>query len=583
MSRARAAAFAIDRDSREVRGVAGTVKRETAERAAVHGMMFPFDDPDAKLLYFAELPFSDDRLERIAAELAGMFKAGATISVDSLVHRLGERIDSAGGEVFVRGLARDEAAGSALVTYGVRGLIDELAGTPSTDQPDRINPKDPLQVARSLIAGRYTHGGRATLVHHDGCLRAWTGTHYARLDDAAARAAMYAHIDHTPNINGERTPPTAALVTNCLDALRAVAYIDSRTELPSWLRDTTVAHPRDLIPCANGLLNITARELIPHTPDFFNAYALPFSYNPEAPAPTNLLGFLQSIWLDDSESIETFQEMVGYLLANWTHYQKAFLVVGPKRSGKGTIARLLRKLQGENNVVVPTLTSLAGPFGLQPLIDKPLAVISDARLGGRSDQAVIAERILAITGEDAPTVDRKHQPAWTGKLPTRFLLLTNELPRVADASGAFASRFVVLTMRRSFYGNEDHGLDARLENELPAILNWALDGLARLADRGHFVTPAASEDAVRELEDLGSPIGAFVRDNCVVEAGAEIDTDALYARWKTWCEGHGRTIVTTEQVFGRDLRAAVPGLVTASRRSQGERFRVYVGIRLREG
>ena len=46
-------------------------------------------------------------------------------------------------------------------------------------------------------------------------------------------------------------------------------------------------------------------------------------------------------------------------------------------------------------------------------------------------------------------------PIPRGTLPTRFLLLSNELPELADASGAMASRFIVLTLRNSFYGRED--------------------------------------------------------------------------------------------------------------------------------
>src|SRR5262249_30445448 len=138
------------------------------------------------------------------------------------------------------------------------------------------------------------------------------------------------------------------------------------------------------------------------------------------------------------------------------------LIVGPKRGGKGTIGRVATALVGRANVCAPTLASLERNFGLAPLIGKQLAIISDARLGSRADQQVIAERLLSISGEDSLTIDRKFLPSWTGQLATRFMILTNELPRIADASGALASRFVVLTLKRSFYGVEDLRLTDRL-------------------------------------------------------------------------------------------------------------------------
>jgi putative DNA primase/helicase len=110
-----------------------------------------------------------------------------------------------------------------------------------------------------------------------------------------------------------------------------------------------------------------------------------------------------------------------------TRQQKMFLFVGPKRGGKGTIARVLSRMLGKHNVAGPTLASLGTNFGLQDLIGKPVAVISDARIGSKSDASFIAERLLSVSGEDLQNVDRKYLPPWSGYLPTRFVMLTNEL------------------------------------------------------------------------------------------------------------------------------------------------------------
>jgi putative DNA primase/helicase len=159
------------------------------------------------------------------------------------------------------------------------------------------------------------------------------------------------------------------------------------------------------------------------------------------------------------------------------------------------------------------------------------------------------------------------------------MVLSNELPRLADASGALASRFIILVMSRSYYGHEDTGLTDKLLNELPGILNWALDGAERLLARGRFRMPRASADAVREMEDLGSPIGAFIRDRCVLGPTHEIVCDHLYMAWKDWCTEQGIKSAGTTQDFGRDLRAAVPGIRMVRPRGQdGRQHRTYRGI-----
>src|SRR5262249_30317162 len=149
--------------------------------------------------------------------------------------------------------------------------------------------------------------------------------------------------------------------------------------------------------------------------------------------------------------------------------------------------------------------SLAEHFGLQPLIDKPLAIVADARIGARTDKSAIVERLLAISGEDTMTVGRKFKSAWHGKLPTRFMILTNVLPAFSEGSGALVGRFIVLVFPRSFFGREDIGLTGKLVAELPGILNWAIAGYRRLQARGHFIQPKNAAAKIEQIEMLSAP------------------------------------------------------------------------------
>ena len=291
--------------------------------------------------------------------------------------------------------------------------------------------------------------------------------------------------------------------------------------------------------------------------------------------------FLKQLWLEDQQAIDTLQEMFGLLLTGETRHQKAFLLVGPKRSGKGTIARVATALLGQANVCGPTLSSLSQNFGLAPLVGKRLAIISDARLSGKTDQSIVVERLLAITGEDSLTVDRKYRDAWTGRLETRFVLLSNELPRLTDASGAIASRFIILILKNSFFGREDHGLTDRLLLEMPGILNWSIAGWERLQKRGFFVPPASSQAAQQEFEDLGSPVATFLRDRCVIGPKGKMEVNAMFDAWVAWCRDNNRDHPGTKQVFGRDLRSVLPGLTISQPRNPSDptdRRRYYEGI-----
>ena len=468
---------------------------------------------------------------------------------------------------------------------GAAPTADDIVRTVMGEARLVLSAAAPLDSAREFVGGRYMAGQMRTLRHQADAFYIWTGSCYREMKKEEIRAELYQFLDeaYCKTKDGTLAPfnPNKAKVGNVLEALAAEAQLSLTIRSPAWLEDAAQPAAAEIMACRNGLLHLPERRLYPHSATFFNLNAVGYDYDISAKPPAEWLRFLRALWPRDEEAIATLQEMFGLLLTGDTRQQKAFLIVGPKRSGKGTIARLLTALLGPDNVAGPTLSGLGQNFGLAPLIGRPLAIISDARLSGRADQQIIAERLLAITGEDALTIDRKYQGAWTGRLPTRFLILTNELPRLADASGALTGRLVVLTLRQSFYGNEDQGLTERLLTERPAILNWAMAGRDRLAARGHFIQPASSRQAIEALEDLGSPIGAFLRARCVVDAGRCVECSRLFDAWKGWCEHQGRDNVGTVQGFGRDLRAAVPGLdVTQPRCDDGTRARYYQGLDL---
>jgi putative DNA primase/helicase len=434
-------------------------------------------------------------------------------------------------------MAKEARPGWKKPTEGGRSLPEDLDENPETSPHEAnsgadpsqdlvLSPGAPLDSARRFIERHHMTDGIRTLHHQNASFYTWNHGHYVENTPEEMRAALYSFLDSAKRYDEDDKlvsfNPTKNKVANVLEAAAAEAQLPRSFQAPAWLRAGRSEKPTDIIACRNGLLHLPTRQLLAHTPDFFTTNALTFDYQSDAPKPTAWVEFLASIWKDDPEAIGTLQEFFGLCLTADTRHQKAFLIVGPKRSGKGTIARILTELLGPANVVGPTLSSLSQNFGLAPLIGKRLAIISDARLSGKADQQIIVERLLAVTGEDGLTVDRKFRDSWTGKPDARFLILTNELPRLADASGALASRFIVLVLTQSFFGKEDHGLTARLTRELPGILSWAIEGWERLTTRGNFVPPASSADAAQSLDDLGSPIGAFLRDRCIVSSGLVI-------------------------------------------------------------
>jgi putative DNA primase/helicase len=450
-----------------------------------------------------------------------------------------------------------------------------------------LSPTRTLPTAESFVREFHMHPAGRTLHCNAGMLSEWRDNRYCELEDNAVKKQLQAWLHEALRYVADRRSGEMQLVDfqsnpgtvkAALESIKAFVHLAATTPVPSWLGgEASQPPPSEIVACRSTLLHLPTMRRLPPTPLFFTTCALDFDPDPSAVEPMAWHRFLHQLFDGDLEALELLQEWFGYCLTGDTSQQKMLLIVGPRRSGKGTIARVLAKLIGAGNVCGPTTSSLAGPFGLQPLIGKSLAIVSDARFHGENI-ATVVERLLCISGEDTLTVDRKNIGSITLKLPTRFTFLTNEFPRFNDSSGALAGRFIILRLTESFYGKEDPELTDRLFSELPGILNWAIAGWRRLHERGHFVMPPSSLEVVQEIEDLSSPVAAFVRERCEIGPDHRVVIDSLYEAWSHWCEGEGRQAVKTKQLFCRDLVAAFPSI--SRRRGTGQQG-FYEGIELK--
>ena len=432
---------------------------------------------------------------------------------------------------------------------------------------------------REFLRRLFTNNGTITLVYHRGTYFEWDGKHFKARDEEYIGAKLYEFLLRAVTLRRNAYvpfDPTQHKVSSILHALKHGVLEDADKQPPFWRAPVKDVRADNLIACKNGLLNVETRELMAHSPLFFNTVCLPYDYNPKAEKYSPLwTKFLHQVWPEDEQARRTLQEIFGLMLTGDTSFQKIFMIVGPGRAGKGTIGRVLTALLGSSSVTNPTMASMTGEFGLWQLIDKLLAIISDARLSTRADANVVAERLLSISGEDGQSINRKNKPFWSGNLAVRFLILTNELPRITDASGVLVTRYIILKLTKSFLHKEDQLLTEKLKTELPNILNWALRGLERLRKRGYIKMPKSSLEEVEKLERLASPIRAFTNDWCEVELHQEIAVKKLYAAYRFWSEREGAR-PKEAAVFGRDLSAAFP---TITRSGVGAR-RTYRGITL---
>lgn len=435
--------------------------------------------------------------------------------------------------------------------------MDEVRAMPV--EIPRLSHKDPEKTAAAFIKYIYSKGNHPTLYRWRGSFYRWTDGSYKVVAGDTIRAQMSRFMS-----KGMLTPNSSRL-SNAIDLLNCRAHLDESIEPPSFLGGIPKGYPdpATLVPLRSGLLEPGSRNTWPITPQFFNLYALPFDYNPDDAKrqPTEWLAFLKSVWPEDSESIDTLQEIMGYLLTPDNSFGKAFLIVGPTRSGKGTIAHVIRKLLGNENVAGPSMSALATNFGCSSLLGKTCAIVADAHTSQKTDNAIVADRILNISGNDPIDIDRKNLPIVTVQLRCRMVVMSNEIPYLLDNSAALPNRFIILHMKETFLGREDYTLLDRLTPEIPLIMHWALAGRQRLYERGGFVMPPSGRALMDGFIANASPIKAFLRECCKLRSEASIPLQSLFALWANWCRTHGRDkSVGSDTNFSLKLTTAEPTL-----------------------
>lgn len=403
----------------------------------------------------------------------------------------------------------------------------------------------------------------------DGVFASYAKELYFRVEDPKERAKIRVK---------SVTPSTVESVKKAIASLTTQEIRDIEA-MPAWLipHDWDV---RDVVCMKNAILNPRLGQIENLTSNLFSRYQTDYDWIDDAKPPKRWLEFLKSLWPHDKDCIETLQMWFGYCLTQDTRHQKIMLLVGPPRSGKGTISRVITAVVGHGNVASPSLGDMAQPFGLAKCIGRPLAIIPDARIGNRVDQAVIVERLLSISGEDRVSIDRKYRESWEGRLPTRLMVCSNELPRLQDTTGALPNRYLVLPMTKSFLGNEDKDLEKEVMEELPGIVLWAIEGFQRLAKLGKFNQPESGKARLMVLEELCSPIVAFVNEHYEVTSDEKdrIKADNVQMYWKQWCEETGHHAGSTHR-FVKDLTDAYPSVSKKKYRENDSTQWGYIGIK----
>jgi P4 family phage/plasmid primase-like protien len=361
---------------------------------------------------------------------------------------------------------------------------------------------------------------------------------------------------------------TTSVVNNTLLSLRSLTLLSDETPMPSLLG----SGPRNLLALRNGILDLDTRELLDHTPDYFSTVRLPYDYDSEAKCPA-FLRVVNRLLGDDREVINLMQEWFGYCLAMTTDAQSFLLLYGQGGTGKSTLLAALAAVVGEDNVSAADLEDFNKEFGLANTLGKLVNICGDLP----SLNQVHEGRLKRYTDGTKMAFNRKNLPVIDAHPTARLTFSTNTLPRFTDRTNAVYRRLILVPMNVKVTGEgRKAGMDKpaywERSGELPGILNWALDGQARLRDRGwQFLEPRVCRQAKEEYRLDNDPTRRFLVEHFRADHGAEPISSASVCKWyQEWCKDNGHKPMSCTKLTSV-VKGTFPGAHTKDRRAKTSR------------
>jgi putative DNA primase/helicase len=330
-----------------------------------------------------------------------------------------------------------------------------------------------------------------------------------------------------------------------------------------------------LLNCQNGLLDLRTGDLIPHSADQMLLKVAGTTYEPGAQCP-QWLEFLKKVMNGDAETILFLQKAVGYSLCGDISEQCLFFLYGDGGNGKSTFLTAISRVLGDYSLktVAKTFYDRRSSGGANNDIARLFGarlVTSSEMTDYRLDEGLIKD----ITGGDKITARYLYREYFEFHPKLKLWMYGNEKPdfRGTDYGIWRRLKMVPFTVRIS-EEEKDPQLLEKLTDELPGILNWALEGFREWKANGLGESKAvlsATQDHRAESDTLQT----FIDERCVCRDDLECSSSDLYNAYKEWAESTG-----TRQLSQQRFSAALENKGFKKGRESGTRRSLRLGISL---
>ncbi len=236
----------------------------------------------------------------------------------------------------------------------------------------------------------------------------------------------------------------------------------------------------DLLPFANGVLDLRTGEFSPHQPDNWITTHNGIEYTPPVTGENirdNAPNFHK--WLDHAAGKDPHKMMricaaLYMIMANRYDWQLFIEATGDGGSGKSTFTHIASLLAGKQNTVSAEMTSLDDAGGRAQVVGSRLIALAD-----QPKYTGEGTGIKKITGGDPVEINPKYEKRFTAVIRA-VVLATNNNPMIfTERAGGVARRRVIFRFDNIVSEAEkDRELPEKIAAEIPVIIRRLLANFA---------------------------------------------------------------------------------------------------------
>jgi P4 family phage/plasmid primase-like protien len=256
---------------------------------------------------------------------------------------------------------------------------------------------------------------------------------------------------------------------------------------------------------------------------------------------------------ETAQQIRVLQEIIGGVLFGFiASFQKAILLYGATRAGKGVLVKIIQAMLPKNVISAVSPYSWGKEYHVAAMAGMKLNLCGEFP----EDNQLPAAPFKQITGGDPVSGRNPAGRVFTFVADASQVFSCNYLPFSREQSASFYGRWEVLHFPHtvSEKDREPNLADRIIESELSGILEWALAGASRLIEQGRFSESLVHNRTMGEWRLRSDTVAAFINlkgEKLSDRYETEIPTSHCYSEYVAYCEEEQVKAVGKKTFFAR--------------------------------